>query len=74
MARSSFPVWSIRELLDGLVFQPDSKRRRLLLVLLEVWGEEAYAPVLERLNRAGSVTLVRRVDYYDGLVERRVEE
>jgi len=47
-----FPAWSVRELLDGLVFQPDKKKRRLLIVLLEVWGEEAHAPVLERLRVA----------------------
>ena len=41
---------------------------------LSMHGIDLEAPVLERLNRAGSVTLVRRVDYYDGLVERRVEE
>jgi len=44
-----FPVWSVRELLDALVFQPDSKLRRLYLALVEVWGEEAYQPVVERL-------------------------
>jgi hypothetical protein len=47
-----FPEWSVRELLDALTWQPDSKRRRLVLVLLEVWGQEAYVPVLERLATA----------------------
>jgi hypothetical protein len=47
-----FPDWSVRELLDALVWQPDPKRRRLVLALLEVWGQEAYAPVLERLATA----------------------
>lgn len=47
-----FPDWSVRELLDDLVYQPDPKKRRLLLALLEVWGAEAYAPVVERLATA----------------------
>ncbi|HLF55921.1 MAG TPA: DUF4388 domain-containing protein [Thermoanaerobaculia bacterium] len=47
-----FPVWSVRELLDTLVFQPDPKQRRLVLALLEVWGEAAYQPVIERLGTA----------------------
>jgi hypothetical protein len=47
-----FPDWSVRELLDDLVFQPDPKRRRLLLALLEIWGAEAYRPVLDRLAAA----------------------
>jgi len=47
-----FPDWSVRELLDDLVFQPDPKRRRLLLVLLELWGADAYRPLLERLAAA----------------------
>jgi hypothetical protein len=47
-----FPEWSLRELLDALVFQPDAKRRRVLLALIEAWGAEAYGPVLERLASA----------------------
>jgi hypothetical protein len=47
-----FPEWSVRELLDDLVFQPDPKKRRLLLALLEVWGADAYRQVLERLASA----------------------
>jgi len=47
-----FTAWSIPELLDALVYQPDSKRRKLLLALLEVWGEQAHKPVLERLASA----------------------
>jgi hypothetical protein len=47
-----FPDWSVRELLDDLVFQPDPKKRRLLLALLEVWGGDAYVQVLERLATA----------------------
>jgi hypothetical protein len=44
------PGWSVRELLDQLVFQPDQKRRRLLLSLLESWGVDARTPVVERLE------------------------
>lgn len=44
------PVWSVRELLDALVFQPDAKKRRLLIALLEVWGADARPLVLERLE------------------------
>jgi len=47
-----FPAWSVTELLDALVFQPDKKKRRLLIVLLEVWGQEAHQPVLARLQAA----------------------
>lgn len=46
------PEWSVRELLDDLTFQPDPKQRRLLLALLEVWGGDAYVPVLDRLATA----------------------
>ncbi len=49
-----FPVWSIRELLDELVYQPDSKRRKLYLSLIEVWGEEARKVVFERLGTASA--------------------
>jgi hypothetical protein len=44
-----FPGWSARELLDQLVYQPDQKKRRLILLLLEVWGSEARPMVVERL-------------------------
>lgn len=44
------PVWSARELLDALVFQPDAKRRRLLISLIEVWGAEARPLVFDRLE------------------------
>ncbi|HSM52325.1 MAG TPA: DUF4388 domain-containing protein, partial [Thermoanaerobaculia bacterium] len=46
------PGWAPRELLDDLDLQADSKRRRLLLTLLEVWGVEARAIVVERLGLA----------------------
>ena len=45
-----FPAWSVRQLLDELFFQPDQKKRRLLLALLEVWGSEAREDVFERLG------------------------
>lgn len=41
---------------------------------LSMHGIELEPSVLDRLNRAGSITVVRRIDYHDGLVERRVEE
>ncbi len=44
--------WAVRELLDQLTFQPDQKKRRLLLALLELWGTEARPAVLERLGVA----------------------
>lgn len=44
------PAWAPRELLDELVFQPDQKRRRLLLVMLELWGVEARPAVVDRLT------------------------
>lgn len=44
-----FPAWSVRQLLDDLFFQPDQKRRRLLLALLEVWGLDAREAVFDRL-------------------------
>ena len=47
-----FPGWSARELLDALVYQPDQKKRRLVLLLLEVWGAEARPLVVERLENA----------------------
>ena len=46
------PGWAPRELLDALDQEPDSKRRRLLLTLLEVWGREARPIVFERLGLA----------------------
>jgi len=46
------PGWAPRELLDDLDLQADSKRRRLLLTLLEVWGGEARPIVVERLGLA----------------------
>ncbi len=45
-----YPAWSMRELLDALVFQPDPKRRRLLIAQLEIWGGEARPLVFERLE------------------------
>lgn len=45
-----FPAWSVRELLDSMVFQPEAKRRRLILALLEIWGADARPLVLERLD------------------------
>ena len=45
-----FPAWSVRELLEALVFQPDAKKRRLLIALLEVWGAEARRAVVDRLE------------------------
>jgi hypothetical protein len=47
-----YPGWSARELLDALVYQPDQKKRRLILLLLEVWGAEARPLVVERLANA----------------------
>lgn len=44
------PAWSVRDLLDQLVFQPDAKKRRLLLAQLEVWGSEARQMVFDRLE------------------------
>lgn len=44
------PAWSARELLDSLVFQPDAKKRRLLLAQLEVWGADARPLVFERFE------------------------
>ncbi len=43
------PGWAVRELLDELVFQPDQKRRRLVLALLEIWGADARQAVIDRL-------------------------
>lgn len=45
-----FPAWSVHQLLDDLFCQPDPKRRRLVLALVEVWGAEAREPVFERLG------------------------
>jgi len=45
----AFPGWSARELLDDLAGQPDQKRRRLQLALLELWGAEARPAVFDRL-------------------------
>lgn len=45
-----FPGWSVRDLLDALVFQPDAKKRRLLIALLEVWGVAARPEVIDRLE------------------------
>jgi hypothetical protein len=45
-------AWSIPELLDSIVFQPDQKKRRMTLALLEVWGVEARQPVFDRLALA----------------------
>lgn len=47
-----FPAWSVRQLLDDLYFQPDQKKRRLVLALIEVWGLEARDAVFERLGTA----------------------
>jgi len=47
-----FPAWSVRELLDDLVYQPEKKRRRFILTMLEVWGAAAHKPVLDRLATA----------------------
>jgi hypothetical protein len=47
-----FPGWSARELLDALVDQPEQKKRRLILLLLEVWGADARPLVVERLEIA----------------------
>jgi hypothetical protein len=44
-----FPAWSVRQLLDDLHFQPDQKRRRLVLALIEVWGLDAREAVFDRL-------------------------
>jgi len=44
------PAWSVRELLDQLVFQPDAKKRKLLLAQLEVWGGDARPLVFERFE------------------------
>lgn len=44
------PAWSVRELLDSLVFQPEAKKRRLLIALLEIWGAESRPVVLDRLD------------------------
>lgn len=49
-----FPAWSVRQLLDELHFQPDQKRRRLILALIEVWGVEAREAVFDRLVTAVS--------------------
>ncbi|HSM14376.1 MAG TPA: DUF4388 domain-containing protein, partial [Thermoanaerobaculia bacterium] len=45
----ALPAWSVGELLDQLADQPDQKRRRLAITLLEVWGTEARGVVLDRL-------------------------
>lgn len=45
-----FPGWSVRDLLDALVFQPDTKKRRMLIALLEVWGATARPEVIDRLE------------------------
>lgn len=45
-------AWSIPELLDAIVYQPDQKKRRMTLALLEVWGLEARQPVFDRLALA----------------------
>jgi hypothetical protein len=47
-----FPAWSVGELLDELFYQPDQKKRRLTLALIEIWGLEAHEPVFERLGTA----------------------
>ncbi len=47
-------AWSIPELLDAIVYQPDQKKRKLTLALLEVWGAEARQPVFDRLALAVS--------------------
>ena len=44
------PAWSVRDLLDALVFQPDAKKRRLLIAQLEVWGADGRPLVLDRLE------------------------
>jgi len=44
-----FPAWSPRELLDQLVYQPDKKKRKFLLAMLEIWGADAHRAVLDRL-------------------------
>ncbi|MCA9726564.1 MAG: hypothetical protein KC729_02710 [Candidatus Eisenbacteria bacterium] len=41
---------------------------------LTMQGIDLEPEVLDRLNRTGTVTMSRRIDYYDGLRERRVEE
>jgi hypothetical protein len=46
------PGWAAKELLDALVYQPDQKKRRLILLLLEVWGVDARPLVVERLSNA----------------------
>lgn len=46
------PGFAVRDLLDELTFQPDAKRRRLLLTLLELRGAEARPAVVERLGVA----------------------
>jgi len=43
------PGWAVRELLDDLASEPDPKRRRLLLALLQVWGSKARPSLVERL-------------------------
>ncbi|MCB9378817.1 MAG: DUF4388 domain-containing protein [Holophagales bacterium] len=45
----AFPGWAPRELLDDLAGQPDQKRRRLQLALLELWGADARPVVFDRL-------------------------
>lgn len=41
---------------------------------LSMHGIDVEPAVLERLNHTGSITIVRRVDYYDGMLELRVED
>ena len=45
-----YPAWSVRDLLDSLTFQPDTKKRRLLIAMLEIWGAPARPLILERLD------------------------
>jgi hypothetical protein len=42
----------VRELLDAIVYEPDQKRRRLILLLIEIWGAEARQPIVDRLAAA----------------------
>ena len=44
-----YPGWSLRELLDELAFEPDQKRRRLILTLIEIWGGDGRRTVVDRL-------------------------